>query len=106
MSLLSDQDVPGVLPAQGLELRQGQRRLPVGHGAEGAVHEVHRGEPGYNQGTEHALEQHRSGIREGKSTQVTSRLAKHFIQNTCACPGFPKSNDSLATAEKTTAFPR
>lgn len=83
-SLLSDQDVPGVLPAQGPELRGGQRGLPVGQGAEGAVHEVQPGEPGHNQGTEHALEQHRSGIREGKSTQVTSRLAKHFIQKTCA----------------------
>lgn len=89
-SLLSDKDVPGVLPAQGLEFREGQRGLPVGHGAEGAVHKVHRGEPGYNQCTEHALEQHRSGMREGESTQVTSRLAKHFIQKTCAWPGFPK----------------
>lgn len=65
-SLLSDEDVPGVLPAQGPELRGGQRGLPVGQGAEGAVHKVHPGEPGHNQGTEHALEQHRSGIREGK----------------------------------------
>lgn len=40
-SLLSDKDVPGVLPAQGLEFREGQRGLPVGHGAEGAVHKVH-----------------------------------------------------------------
>lgn len=103
-SLLSDQDVPGVLPAQGLEFGGGQRWLPVAQGAEGAVHKVHRGEPAYHQGTEHALEQHRSAMREGKSTQVTSRLAKHFIQKTCAWPGFPKGKlQSLATAGRTNA---
>lgn len=71
--MLSDQDVPGVLPAQGPEFCGGQRGLPVGHRAEGAVHKVHRGEPGHNQGTQHALEEHRSGMRQGKSTPVTSR---------------------------------
>lgn len=89
-SLLSDEDVPGVPPAQGPELWGGQSRLPVAQGAEGAVHKVHPGEPGHEQGTERALEQHRSGMREGKCTQVTSRLAKHFIQKSCTWPGFPK----------------
>lgn len=68
-SLLSDKDVPGVLPAQGLEFGEGQRGLPVGHGAEGAVHKVHRGEPGYKQCTEHALEQHRSAEMIAKMLQ-------------------------------------
>lgn len=89
--MLSDQDVPGVLPAQGPELWRGQRGLPVGQGAEGAVHKVHRGEPGHNQGTQHALEQHRSGMREGKSTQVTSRQMVRvwrLLENHC----FPYSS--------------
>lgn len=80
MLLFSDKDVPAVLPAQVLEFSNRQCGLPIGDRAECAIDKVNRREPGYQQCTEHALEKQRSGMREGKSSQVTSRLAKHVIQ--------------------------
>lgn len=74
MLLFSDEDVPAVLPAQGLQLSDRQRGLPVGHRAERAIDQVNRREPGYDEGTEHALEKQGSGgggerERAGKSNQ-------------------------------------
>lgn len=65
--LLPEEDVPAVLPAQGPQLPGRQRGPPVGHRAEGAVGKVNRGEPGYGQPTEHALEKHRPRGRGGKA---------------------------------------
>lgn len=88
MLLFSDKDVPAVLPAQGLQLSDRQRGLPVGHRAERAIDQVNRREPGYDEGTEHALEKQGSGGggREGKSRQVKSRLATHFNRRTYTEP--------------------